>query len=553
MAAAGSCCPVAVRRYALSVPSLDAATLRDAMARFRQALEEHRDEINSLNVYPVPDGDTGSNMLRTQQAVDEELQGLGDGDLRTVGSAIARAALMGARGNSGVILAQSLRGFVGRLDGDVDGGRLAEALDLAAGEAYRAVARPARGTILDVLADAAGAARSASNEGADAEGVAAAALDEGRASLDRARDILPVLRRAGVVDAGGKGIVLLLDSLHAAIAGEPMTERVGEFGPVGRTEGSRAASATALAFKFEVQFLLETDERGVAGLRSKLDELGDSLVIVGGGDTFRVHVHTNRPDEALALAAEAGRTGSVSVSDLEGDVERCLVGEVRGVRAAERQASALVAVADGDGISKILTSLGAAVVPGGPGDNLAVAEILRALDAAPSDHVVLLPNHDNVQPAARAAAEQAEAQVEVVPTRSIAQGVSAAAAFHPDRDLHANVRALEEAAEAVEWGEVARAVRDADTPAGPVRAGQLLAMDGGEVVALGDDAPSIVLGLVRRLRRGGDEVLTVFTGESVDEDEAMAVERRLREELTGLEIEIHPGGQPGYPYVIGLE
>jgi fatty acid kinase len=532
------------------VPSLDAQTLRDAMARFRRALEEHRDEINSLNVYPVPDGDTGTNMLLTQQAVDRELESLGDEGLADVGTAISRAALMGARGNSGVILAQALRGFVGSLDGadEIDAEGLGRALGVAAREAYRAVSSPARGTMLDVLADAARSAGRAAVSG-DVEAVAGAALEEARASLARTPDLLPELRRAGVVDAGGKGIVVFLDSLHAAIADGPMTEPVGTFGPVGRS----ATEAAPPSFKFEVQFLLEAADREVAGLRSRLGDLGDSLVIVGGGGTFKVHLHTNEPDGAVALAEAAGRPSSVSISDLEGDVERCTVGEARGVRAAEVHATALVAVADGAGVSEILASLGAVIVPGGPGNNPSVEEILRAIETAPSSHVVVLPNHENVSPSAQAAAEQAEADIRVVPTRSIAQGVSAAAAFHPDVDLDANARALADAADAVAWGEVATAVRDADTPVGPVRAGQLLAIDGGEVVAAGEDAASVVVDLVRRLRQNQHEVLTVFTGADVTDREARDVERALRSALPDLDVEVHPGGQPGYPYVIGLE
>jgi uncharacterized protein len=533
------------------VPSLDAQTLRDAMARFRRALEEHRDEINSLNVYPVPDGDTGTNMLLTQQAVDRELATLPDRGIGEVGRAISKAALKGARGNSGVILAQALRGFVAGLDGaedEVDADGLGRALELAATEAYRAVTRPVRGTMLEVLADAARAAREGSRNG-DVASVSGAALQEARASLARTTDLLPELRHAGVVDAGGKGIVVFLDALHAAIMEEPTTEAVEEFGPVGRS----AMETEPPAFKFEVQFLLETEDGVVPGLRSRLADLGDSLVIVGGGGTFKVHLHTNEPDQALALAKAAGMASSVSVADLEGDIERCLVGEARGVQATEERVSALVAIADGNGVSEILASLGAMVVPGGPGHNPSVGQIVRAIDAAPSGHVVVLPNHENVIPVAHAAAEQASAEVRVVRTRSIAQGISAAAAFHPDTDLDTNAEALAEAADGVVWGEVARAVRDADTPVGRIVDGQLLATDAGVVVAIGEDAPSLVLDLVRRLREAQHEVVTVFTGADVADDEAEAVERRLRDQLPDLDVELHRGGQPGYPYVIGLE
>jgi DAK2 domain fusion protein YloV len=458
---------------------------------------------------------------------------------------------MGARGNSGVILAQALRGFVAGLDGaedEVDADGLGRALEVAATEAYRAVTRPVRGTMLDVLADAARAAREGSRNG-DVASVSGAALKEARASLARTTDLLPELRHSGVVDAGGKGVVVFLDALHAAITDEPTTEPVGAFGPVGRS----ATETEPPAFKFEVQFLLETEDRAVPGLRSRLADLGDSLVIVGGGGTFKVHLHTNEPDKALSFANAAGIASSESVTDLEGDIERCLVGEARGIRATEERASALVAVADGAGVSEILASLGAVVVSGGPGRNPSVGEIVRAIDAAPSGHVLILPNHENMIPAAQAAAEHASVEVRVVPTRSIAQGISAAAAFHPDIDLDTNARALSEAADGVAWGEVARSVRDAETPLGRIVEGQLLATEAGAIVAIGEDAPSLVLDLVRRLREAHHEVVTVFTGADVTDGEAEAVERVLRDELADLNVELHRGGQPGYPYVIGLE
>jgi fatty acid kinase len=521
------------------------------MARFRRALEEHRDEINSLNVYPVPDGDTGTNMLLTQQAVDRELESLPDRGLGEVGSAISRAALMGARGNSGVILAQALRGFATGLDGaedGVDAQGLSRALELAAREAYRAVTTPARGTMLDVLADAARAARDGAGSG-DVETVSEAALKEARASLGRTTDLLPELRRAGVVDAGGKGVVVFFDALHAAITKGPTTEAVGPLGPV----GGSATDLSPPSFKFEVQFLLEAGDREVAELRGRLGDLGDSLVIVGGDGTFKVHVHTNEPEAALALANGSGTPSSVSVTDLEGDVERCRVGGARGVRAIEQRSSALVAVADGGGIIDIFESLGAVVVPGGPGNNPSVGEILQAIESVPSRHVLVLPNHENVWPAAQAAADAAKTDARVVPTRSIAQGVSAAAAFHPDADLDTNAAVLTDAARAVAWGEVARAVRDAETPAGTVREGQLLATNAGRVVTVGDDAISMVLDLVRRLRQAHHEVVTVFVGSDVADEEAGMVERSLRSELPDLDVELHRGDQPGYPYVIGLE
>jgi dihydroxyacetone kinase-like predicted kinase len=350
-------------------------------------------------------------------------------------------------------------------------------------------------------------------------------------------------------------MVLLLDSLHAAISGGEPSEEVGPLGPLARAGSSEAAPRIAprTSQKYEVQFLLDAEDGEIPGLRLRLGELGDSLVIVGGGGTFRVHVHTNHPDQVIEGAEAAGGPGSVSVTDLQGDVERCLVGQVRGVRTMQEQTSALVAIADGDGIRRILESLGALVVRGGPGDNPSVSEILQAVDSAPSGSVLVLPNHPNVVPAAEAAATQTTKDVRIVRSLSVPQGVSAAAAFHPDADPDTNERALADAAADCVSGEIARAVRDAETPAGHVADGQFLAMVEGRAVSVDDDAESLAAALVERLRDGRHEVLTVFAGAGVQDEAAAALERRLRDRFADLEIEFHTGGQPGSPYLIGLE
>ncbi|HEX9312124.1 MAG TPA: DAK2 domain-containing protein, partial [Actinomycetota bacterium] len=296
--------------------TLDASTLRRSMDLFAEALRQHREEIDSLNVFPVPDGDTGTNMLLTQEAVVSELASLdGRTDLRTLGDAISRASLMGARGNSGVILSQVLRGLCERLpdDGLVDPKELAGAIGHASHEADRAVAMPQDGTVLSVLRDAAGAAADAAGDGAGVPDVVEAVLERARRSLAKTREVLPELRRAGVVDAGGKGLVLLFDALRAALVGAALTEPVGPLGPVGISTESEAGAEPDQDFGFEVQYLLEAEQAAVGPLREALAGIGDSLVVVGGGGLYNVHVHTDSPDRAVALGGEAGRLRERSV------------------------------------------------------------------------------------------------------------------------------------------------------------------------------------------------------------------------------------------------
>jgi dihydroxyacetone kinase-like predicted kinase len=292
----------------------------------------------------------------------------------------------------------------------------------------------------------------------------------------------------------------------------------------------------------------------MAPLRRELSSFGDSLVVVGGGGTHRVHVHTDEPDRAIAVAWRTGTPSSVSVTDLEGEMERCLAGRARGVRDdGERMATALVAVAEGEGLERILSSLGAAVVRGGPGHSPSVAELLRSIEDAPADAVVLLPNHPNVRPAAERAAAESSKEVHVVPSDSVPQGVAAAAAFHPESKPADNVEAMTETASAGAWGEVALAVRAADTPAGQVRIGDAIGFGGEEPVAVGEDPAAVAVQVVERLRRPHHEIVTIFAGSGVTDDDAESLEARLREAWPDLEVEFHRGDQPASAYLIGLE
>jgi hypothetical protein len=537
---------------------LDGGTLRAIMARFAGALEEHRDELNSLNVYPVPDGDTGTNMLLTQRSVREAVERISGDDLAELGPAIARASLMGARGNSGVILAQVLRGFTERLGaaGSTGPAELAAALDHASEQAYRAVAHPVEGTVLTVLADAARAAGEAAAAGADLPAVAGAGVQAARASLERTREVLPELRAAGVVDAGGKGILLLLDAVASTVGGVPMTEPVGPAGPVGRQD---VAEPERPAFTFEVMYLLEADEDRIPALRARLGEVGDSVVVVGGDGLFKVHVHTNDPDAAVGAArGEAdGEARDVQVVDLADQVaEQCVAGTARSVRVAEEQTSALVAVVDGDGLVETFRKMPAEVVRGGPGRNPSVGELVEAVEAAPARAVLVLPNHRNVIPAAERAAVEAGGagkDVRVVPTRSVPQGLAAALAFNAWTAADENADAMAEAAAASVSAEITRAVRDAQTPAGPVRRGDVLGVVDGEVRVVGSDAADAARRLVGSLRTDDHEIATLIVGAEVPPEDGEAVEAAIREAAPDLRIDVLDGGQPDYPFLIGLE
>jgi DAK2 domain fusion protein YloV len=527
------------------------------MALFAQALRNHRDEINSLNVFPVPDGDTGTNMLLTQEAVERELAEL-DGEVDTLGAlggAVARASLMGARGNSGVILSQVLRGFFERLpaDGPVGPRELAEALRHASDEADRAVARPADGTVLSVLRDAAAAAGAAADGGSapGTDEIVAVVLDAARASLARTMDEPSAMRDAGVVDAGAKGLVLLFDAMQAALRGGDLTEPVGPFGPVGRHAGEDEHRGP-LEFGTEVQYLLEGDDADIPALRRRLEELGDSVVVVGGGGLFNVHVHTNDAHAAVKAGTRAGRSRDVSIVDLATQVTECIGGHARAVRIAE-QVSGLVAVAEGEGLIRTFRSLGAVVVPGGPGNNPAVEDLMAAVQAAPAEAVVVLPNHRNVAAPAEQAAGALGKRALLVASLSVPAGLAAAAAFNPLSSAEANAEAMEVAAAACRAGQVARAGRDADTEAGPVGRGEWLGRSEGHALVRAETAAAAAIALIRILSRGGAELVTLIAGAEASDAETAEVAQTVRDTLPDVHLETIRGGQPRDVFLIGVE
>lgn len=533
---------------------LDARILREAMARYLEALTAHREEIDSLNVFPVPDGDTGTNLLLTQRVVDEALRELGDGDdLIRLGEAVSRAALMGARGNSGVILSQILRALFGGLcaDGAAGGRALAEALALADEEARKAVAKPVEGTMISVLRDAAAAARQAAWDTDDPSVVAHAAVEAASASLERTTEQLEDLKRAGVVDAGGKGLLLLLDGFASAIRGEPLSVEVGSLGPVRRT----AQAAPTSGYGYEVMYLLECSEGDIPSLRGSLSSLGDSVVVVGGGGLYNVHVHTDEPDAAVERGRTLAPPQDVRVTSLDEQVaEACLAGQGREARVGEEQSptAPLVAVADGPGLEDIFRSLGAIVVGGGPGNNPSVRDLVESIERAPGDTVFILPNHPNIVPASEAAARETPKTVHVIATSSVPEGIGAALAFNPHAEDESNHKDMEKAREDSRSGAIAFAERAADGPSGPIEPGDCLGLSGDEILAVGGDPPSVAVELIRKL--GDDaELVTLYVGADASDEEAPRVEEAVRAAFPHLEVEVHRGGQPRYPYLIGLE
>jgi DAK2 domain fusion protein YloV len=525
---------------------LGASELRRACLAALEALRARQDEIDAANVYPVPDGDTGTNLTLTMTAVAEALTGVPD-EPRALADAIARGSLMGARGNSGVILAQTLRGICDVVDDrglDVRG--LAKGLARGAELAYEAMLTPVEGTMLTVARATADAVADVRDE--DCSKLLDAAAQAAHEALERTPELLPLLKQSGVVDAGGMGLCVVLDAFAASVAGRPLPVAARTLRPV-----VRQREAGSSAFAYEVQYLLEgSDDEQALALRQRLGGIGDSVAVIGGAGLWNVHVHTNEVGRAIEMGMAAGRPHDISVV--------AFADQIAGVTGARSLAVAMpeaavtmVAVVSGDGIRDLFAELGAGVlVDGGRTMNPSVGELAAALERAPARDVILLVGNDDAFPAARAAIEQvAGKRVELIDAGDLAQAFAAAVAFSDGRTFEDNVADIADALARTRTGYVTLAIRDGVTPAGSVRAGESIGFAGGTVVATGADPLAVALAVVEALGEG--EALTILAGVDAAPAEVERLQHELAQRLPGVEVEARYGGQPVHRYLFALE
>ena len=537
-------------------------------------LEAHVDELNALNVYPVPDGDTGSNMFATVKAALDEAEGSAGQPAERIAAAISFGALMGARGNSGVITSQIFRGMAEGLGGKrrFNGLDLAHALTEGSKAAYAAVAKPVEGTILTVIRESADAAVIAAELSDDIEVVLTATVDAAEKSVARTPSLLAVLREAVVVDAGGQGLYRLFQgALLHVVAGAPID--VARERTRGRA-GVKASTLVAHAdegFGYETMFLLQPNGSGsldVDAIRDHLESIGESVLVAGDSRALKVHVHNERPDLIVGYGLGIGTLSRISIENLDNqarDVRETRAAAFTGTTptepserttpaAAEVPALGVVVVAAGDGLAAIFRDFGvAAIVQGGQSANPSTGELLEAIGAVRAREVIVLPNNPNVVLAARQVAAMADRPVVVVPTRNAGEGFAALLALDPGLDAAANAGPMGEAARAIQTLAVTEAVRDATIGGRKVKRGQTIALgpDDG-LLAAGGDRDKVVLAAVAALSPGF-ELLTLFYGDGADLAEAEAMARQIGAASSGVEVEVRHGGQPFYRYLITAE
>jgi DAK2 domain fusion protein YloV len=537
---------------------LRAPEVRRVISVYRDALRAHQDELNRLNVYPVPDGDTGTNMALTLEAVTLELDSA-EG-MAEVCRAIAHGSLMGARGNSGVILSQILRGVADTFSPveEAGGDELVRALRHGADAAYQAVLRPVEGTILTVAREAADAAERAHGDGErDLATLLDLAAGAAHAAVLSTPDLLPVLAAAGVVDAGGRGFELLLSAFLNVVDDRVVPEPEVVATPVAVEAHLRGDDVSSL--RYEVMYLLEAQDSTIPAFRDTWGAIGDSIVVVGGDGIWNCHVHTNDVGGAIEAGIEAGRPRKIRVTDLLDQVEevewvREQTGELDPPASTEQCTTAIVAVGVGLGVQRLLTSLGVhAIVAGGQSMNPSTAQILEAVERCPADNVVVLPNNKNIVPVAKQVDALTSRTVAVVATQSVLEALAALVAYDPQAELAVNVEAMGDAAQRVRTGEVTQAVRDSVADGEKIEAGDWIAVCRDGIRVVDKSAAEAAIGLVDSLVDDESELITVITGSDARAGDTARLEEHVALTHPHVEVEVHEGDQPLYPYLIGVE
>ena len=552
----------------MPITTVDGLTLKEMFLSGAALLDKNRQAVDALNVFPVPDGDTGTNMSQTILSAARELGSRSFSGAGDVASTVAKGALKGARGNSGVILSQILRGIAKALEGSdlMDAPLFAKAMRLGADTAYKAVMKPKEGTILTVIRVIAEEVEREAAKTDDLVELMNVVVERGDAILRRTPEMLPVLKQAGVVDSGGKGLMVFFTGFRAALVGEPVedtaTAETVAPKPLPGEYVDDHDHLTEITYAYCTEFIVshprpDMKDSEVARLRKRLERIGDCVIVIGDLEVVKVHVHTNDPGKALQMALELGELDAIKIDNMLEEFR-----ERQAKQKAEEEAKAavpnkpfgMVAVALGEGISGIFHDLGVdKVVDGGQTMNPSIDDILSAINAVNAKCVFVFPNNGNVVLAAQQAAELAEKEVHVIPTKNVAMGIAAAVAFQPDLSGEENAARMEEAAQRVKTGTVTYAVRDSEYNGVHISEGDIIGLHNGKIEYSGSSIHDVVMEMMKAVVTDEDELITVYYGADTTEDEAQQLSAEIADAYPNCDVECHMGGQPLYYYLISVE
>ena len=548
------------------ITKIDGALLKEMFASGAALLTENREGVDALNVFPVPDGDTGTNMTQTITSAIKEMNARTLNSVADVADAMAKGALRGARGNSGVILSQILRGFSRALNGceEIDKDKLVEMVRQGAKTAYKAVMKPKEGTILTVARVIAEETEKAAPQTDDLAVLFRNIIVSGDAILRRTPEMLPVLKQAGVVDSGGKGLMYVFRGMYAALTGEPVDAKAPDAGTETDAVGEGAeeqASAEELRFGYSVDFIVshprpDMREGELVRLRERLERIGENVQAISDMSDIKVHVNTNDPGKALQYALELGELDSIRIANLFEEA-RQREAKRQAEEEAQRQADkeyGIVAVALGEGLVNIFKDLNVdRIVDGGQTMNPSIQDLAEAVEATHARNVIILPNNTNIILAAQQATELTSRNVVVLPTKSVPMGISAILAFNPDASLEENAEAMRQAAENVHTASVTYAVRDTVYDNHEIHAHDIMGMIDNKLEVLGQDVVQVAADCVEHMYNEDASLITIYYGEDTPQEQAEALGAQFEEKYPDCDIEIQMGGQPLYYYLIAVE
>lgn len=540
------------------INSISGQELREMFAAATGWLEKSSAEIDALNVFPVPDGDTGTNMLLTMRSTVEEAYRAPDHSASAVAHAMAQGALMGARGNSGVILSQILRGLAQGLSEkeSLNATDLASALQESSAMAYKGLSNPVEGTMLTVIKDIAAAVQAeAAGNGEDMIVAMEAAVNAAGESVANTPNLLDVLRQAGVVDAGGQGLHTIFDGALRYLRGEMEQMRFRKpqiiVTDLHATKLPQMIAADEIPYGYCTEFLLKGEKLDTDKIRKKLEKKGESLIVVGDESAARIHIHTIEPGDVVSFASGLGTLHQVSIRNMDEQHHDYL--EMQKDRGPAVD-TAIVAVVAGDGLSDVFTSLGVTViVPGGQTMNPSTKDLLQAVEEAAADKAIILPNNKNIVATANQMQSLTEKKIEVVPTTTIPQGVAALLAFDYEANLESNIQIMTRAVSSVKTIEICRAVRAVKLNDLKIKKKQPIGFLDGDLLAVGDSGLEVLNKMLSKLDLGKIEVITIYYGVDTKSAEAEQVAGDIRSRYPQLQIEVVRGGQPHYDYIISIE
>ncbi|MDU0153458.1 DAK2 domain-containing protein [Bacillus cabrialesii] len=553
----------------MSIRTLDGRTFAEMILAGAQNLSQNASAVDALNVFPVPDGDTGTNMNLSMTSGAREVEQMDTDDIGKVGSALSKGLLMGARGNSGVILSQLFRGFSKSIETkkEINALEFAQALQAGVDMAYKAVMKPVEGTILTVAKDAAKKAVALAEKETDITALMAAVTEEAEASLNRTPDLLPVLKEVGVVDSGGKGLLCVYEGFLASLKGETVPQKVvlPSLDDMVSAEHHKSAQSMMntedIEFGFCTEVMVRLDqtkrEFDEGTFRQDLSQFGDSLLVIADESLAKVHIHAEEPGNVLNYAQHYGELIKIKIENMREQHTSIISQESKladNEKTPAKQPYGIVTVAMGEGISDLFKSIGASVViEGGQTMNPSTEDIVEAVKSVNAETVFILPNNSNIIMAANQAASVMDEQVFVIPAKTVPQGMSALLAFNPDQEAEANEANMLSAIQQVKSGQVTYSVRDTHIDGKDIKKGDFMGILNGTIIGTSEDQLSAAKMLLSEMIGEDDEIVTILYGEDASQEEAEELEAFLSEKYEEIEVEIHNGKQPLYSYIVSAE